>query len=392
MGASLQLHDFESDKGADSRRESVSIPRKGLIHYLCLQATREGQASHAHVHEIIQGLRRRGWDVILFEPSYAADQRPVGIARKLWEFVGLQMKVWSTPFRPDLIYVRDHVGLLPSFIWARGRRIPVVAEINGSFSDYTIAYPWMRAIRPFIVGAGRVCLRLSNAVIAVTPYLCDWVQSEIGRKPTFLVPNGANTNLFRPDAERQQNLPEFYVTFVGAFARWQGIDIMLQAVTEPEWPADVKLVIIGSGREQPKVEKAAAENRRIVYLGQRPYREVPGIVAGAMAGISAKTNPGGWANSYGFYPLKVFETLACGVPAIVTDFPGQRELIKDNNCGLVVPQNDASSLARSVTYLRQHPVERAEMGRRGRQIVETRFSWQHSADTTETVINQVLGR
>ena len=138
--------------------------------------------------------------------------------------------------------------------------------------------------------------------------------------------------------------------------------------------------------------KAAAENGRVIYLGHRPYHEVPGIITGALAGICAKSNPGGWSDNYGLYPLKVFETLACGVPAIVTDFPGQRELITDNNCGLVIPQNDASSLARAVAYLRQHPAERAEMGRRGRQIVEKQFSWQHSADTTDAVINRVLLR
>jgi len=288
--------------------------------------------------------------------------------------------------------MRDHIGLLPSYIWARLRRIPVISEINGSFADYCLAYPSLRAIQPFIVAAGRMCLRLSDGVIAVTPHLCEWVQSEIGSKPTFLVPNGANTNLFRPDAERERGLPDRYVMFVGAFAPWQGISTMLQAVKEPEWPSDVKLVIIGGGREQPAVEKAAAENGRVIYLGPRPYREVPGIITGAMAGISAKSNPGGWTDNYGLYPLKVFETLACGVPAIVTDFPGQRELITDNNCGLVIPQNDASSLARAVAYLRQHPAERAEMGMRGRQIVERQFSWQHSADTTHTVINRVLGR
>lgn len=391
MGVSLPMQDLEGANHADDVRESTSVLPQGRIHYLCLQATREGQASHAHVHEVIQGLRRRDWDVILFEPSYAADQRPVGIARKLWEFVALQMRAWSRSSRPDLLYIRDHVGLLPSFLWARLRRIPVLVEINGSYADYTTAYPWMRAIRPFIVAAARLCMRLSNGAIAVTPQLCEWVQSEVGSKPTFLVPNGANTNLFRPDAERQQDLPEFYVTFVGAFAAWQGIGTMLHAVNEPEWPADVKLVITGSGREQAKVEKAAAENPRIVYLGRRSYRDVPGIVAGAVAGVSAKTNPEGYTN-YGFYPLKVFEMLACGVPAIVTDFPGQGDLIKENNCGLVIPPDDPSSLARAVAYLRQHPVERGEMGRRGRQIIERKFSWQHAADTTATIINQVLGR
>lgn len=391
MDATVRLQQFEGEEHADALRDSTSVVRKGLIHYLCLQATREGQASHAHVHEIIRGLQRRGWDVTLFEPGYAVDERPVGFARKLWEYAKLHAKVWSARSRPDLIYMRDHIGLLPSYMWARRMRIPVIAEINGSFSDYTVAHPSMRAIRPLIIGAGHLCLRLADAVIAASPELCEWVQSEIGRKHTRFIPNGANTNLFRPDAERQQNLPDLYITFVGAFAPWQGIGTMLQAVNEPEWPPDVKLVIVGSGREQPKVEKAAAENPRVVYLGRRPYREVPGIIVGAMAGVSAQTNPGGRTNG-GLYPLKVFETLACGVPAIVTDFPGQGQIIEDNNCGLVIPQDDPSSLARSVAYLRQHPVERAEMGQRGRQIVERNFSWQHSADTTDTVINQVLNR
>jgi glycosyltransferase involved in cell wall biosynthesis len=392
MGNSVELQQLADETSADGLREDAPASRKGLIHYLCLQATREGQASHAHVHEIIRGLRRRAWDVVLFEPTYASNQRPVGIARKIWEFITLQLRVWITRPRPDVIYMRDHIGLLPSYIWARLRRIPVISEINGSFADYSLAYPSLRAIRPFIVAAGRLCLRLSDGVIAVTPHLCEWVQSEIGSKPTFLVPNGANTDLFRPDAEREHELPDCYVAFFGAFAPWQGINTMLQAVKDPEWPSDVKLVITGGGREQPAVEKAAAENGRVIYLGPRPYRKIPGIITGAIAGISAKSNPGGWIENYGLYPLKVFETLACGVPAVVTDFPGQRELITDNNCGLVIPQNDASSLARAVAYLRQHPAERVEMGRRGRQIVEKQFSWQHSADTTDTVINRVLGR
>lgn len=390
MGTSLPLTEVRTRTEADDLGGSGRDVPKGRIHYLCLQATREGQASHAHVHEIIRGLERRGWEVTLFEPSYAAHQRPVGIARKLLELVAPQMRLWWRSPRPDVMYVRDHVGLLPSFCWARLKRIPVVVEINGSFADYTVAHPWMRAIRPFIVGAGRLCFRLSDTVIAVSPELCDWVQSQIGKKPTLFIPNGANTTLFRPDAEREEPLPSPYVTFVGAFAPWQGIDTMLRAVNEPEWPADVKLVIIGSGHEQPKVEKAAAENPRVVYLGRKPYRSVPGIIAGAMAGISAQTNAGGRTRS--LYPLKVFETLACGVPVIVSDFAGQREIVQDNHCGMVIPQSDASALARSVAYLRQNPLERAEMGRRGRQTVETKFSWQHSADITETLINQVTGR
>jgi hypothetical protein len=39
------------------------------LSYLCLQATSEGQASHVHVHAILDGLSARGWDCRLFEPD-----------------------------------------------------------------------------------------------------------------------------------------------------------------------------------------------------------------------------------------------------------------------------------------------------------------------------------
>jgi glycosyltransferase involved in cell wall biosynthesis len=391
MVTNLPLSQVQPSTEVDRRGESSPAVPKGRIHYLCMQATREGQASHAHVHEIIQGLERRGWEVTLFEPSYAKHQRPVGILRKLFESIAPQLRLWWRRPRPDLLYVRDNICLLPSFCWARLRGIPVIVEINGSFTDYTVAYPWMRAILPLIMAAGRACWRMSNAVIGASQELCDGVERQIGKKPTFFIPNGANIHLFHPNAERQETLPAPYVVFFGVFAPWQGIETMLRAVNQPEWPADVNLVMVGSGQEQPKVERAAAENPRVWYLGRKPYRAVPGIIASALGGIVAHTNPRGRTKG-GLYPLKVFETLACGVPAIVSDHAGQRELVRDNGCGLVFPQDDAAALARSVAYLRQYPEERAEMGRRGRQTIEKGYSWQHSADTTETVINQVIGR
>lgn len=391
MSTSLPLSQVQPGAEVGRRGESRAAVPKGRIYYLCMQVTREGQASHAHVHEIIHGLERRDWEVTLFEPNYAAHHRPVGVLRKLFECVAPQLRLWFRRPRPDLLYVRDNICLLPSFCWARLRGIPVIVEINGSFTDYTVAYPWTRAILPLIKAVGGACWRLSNAVIGASQELCDGVERQIGKKPTFFIPNGANVHLFHPAAERKETLPEHYVVFFGVFASWQGIDTMLRAINLPEWPTDVSLVLVGSGQEQSKVERAALENPRILYLGRKPYREVPGIIAGAIGGIVAHTNPRGRTKG-GLYPLKVFETLSCGVPAIVSDHAGQRELVQDNGCGLVFPQDDAPALARSVAFLRQNPNERAEMGRRGRQTIEEGYSWQHSADTTETVINKVIGR
>jgi len=362
---------------------------KGVIYYLCLQATRQGQASYAHVHEIIAGLRHRGWQVALFEPGYSNNHRRVGMWRRLWNFAVLQRRLWMTGKRPDLLYIRSHHAVLPTLACAKIRGVKTILEVNGTFEDISLSYPWTRRLWPLLDLIGRACLRTACAVIAVTPEIATWVKKVAGKKHVFVVPNGANVSLFHPNAVPCSSLPFPYVSFVGSLTRWQGIDFLLRAVDHHEWPPDVKLVIVGDGSAGSSAKQKAALNPSVVCLGRLPYHAIPGIIAGGIGGLSPQTDIQGRAE-FGLYPLKVFETLSCGVPAIVTDFPGQRDIILQHDCGLVVPPEDSAAIARAVASLYARPEWSREMGSRGRRAVEQGFSWQHRADATSEIISMIL--
>ena len=79
-------------------------------------------------------------------------------------------------------------------------------------------------------------------------------------------------------------------------------------------------MIVGDGMERGQVE-AAARDRRVLYLGRIPKRDLAGIVAGSLAGVVPANNLEGRSQK-GLSPLKLYETLACGVPVIATDVPG----------------------------------------------------------------------
>lgn len=358
------------------------------IAYLCLQATREGQASHAHVHEIIKGLRKRGWAVDLFEPRYARGSSEPKAWIRLYEMLRVQLQLMARAAgRP--LYIRWHFASWLAAAWAALRRVPVVQEVNGPYEDLFLAWPWTRRLSRLFVALMRSQLRWARAVVAVTPQLADWVKAEAGAaQRVFVVPNGANVERFRPGArfERGLDVPRPYVVFVGALARWQGVDVMLEAVERPEWPAEVSLVIAGDGVERAKVQAAAGTSRRVRYLGPVPYAAVPGLVAHSIGALSPQV---GHRGDTGLFPLKVFEAMACGVPVIVSDYPGMRELVADGACGLVVPAGDASALARAVAYLHAHEVERARMGQRGRELVEREHSWDRRAEQTAAILEQV---
>jgi glycosyltransferase involved in cell wall biosynthesis len=164
---------------------------------------------------------------------------------------------------------------------------------------------------------------------------------------------------------------------------------MLAAAGLPEWPAEVRLMLVGDGVEQSKVLSAAARNRKIHYAGRRKYTDVPAIINGAIAGLSTQNSKRNHARC-GFSAVKVYETLACGKPTIVTDFPGQAELIRRYACGTVIPPDNPRALAEAVGTLYRNPEMARQMGRRGREAVVSEHSWQHRADCTAAVIRHSI--
>lgn len=375
--------------------------RKDKVLYLCLQVTKEGQASHAHVHEIIKGLRNEGWNVDLKEPRYvkkSVSPRSIG---RLIEFVRLQLAIIPSIRRCNLLYIRGHVATILTIILAKVFSKPYVYEVNGSYESIYISYPYLYKFRRIIEFLEKYQLKNADGIIAGTPQLATWVTQESGNNLTYIIPNGANTNLFRPGVQSKINLPKKYVVFVGSFTRWHGIETMFKAVDEYLWPFDVKLIMIGEGVEENKI-CIAKKNEKIIMLGKIPYKEVPGILGSAIVALSifalCPKNAFGDRMKYqidflnGLSPLKVYEALATGRPVIVTDFRGQADLIRNNSCGLVIPPNDPTALAEAVRYLADNPKTVDEMGQNGRRIVEALHSWQLRAIETGRVLEKIISK
>ncbi len=356
--------------------------------YLALEAPREGQASYAHIHEIVGGLERRGWTVDLFVPSYSGRWKRPGLAARMVEYIRLQWRLMRAFEDGQALYVRSHFLAFPVSLWARIRGVPIVHEINGPYEDVAIAYAWARPLAGIIKWMWRKQFQWAGRLITVTPHLADWVRGQGVATPVDVVPNGANTDLFHPDASCDLDLPDRFAVFFGGLARWQGIPTLLAAKAASEWPAGVDLVIVGDGPERPAVEAAAAADPGIRDLGRQPYRILPGIVARSLCGLVPKNNLGDRTGT-GLYPLKVFETLACGVPAVVSDFPGQADLVRDNDAGQAVPAENPAALARAVADLASNPQAAHASGKRGRAAIVAAHSWDIRAEATQAVLDRL---
>ena len=73
------------------------------------------------------------------------------------------------------------------------------------------------------------------------------------------------------------------------------------------------------------------------------------------------------------FPNVVIEAGAMGLPSIVTDINGSREIIENGKNGLIVPPCDEQALYDAMRSMVEHPDERKQMAANARPIVESRY-------------------
>ena len=105
---------------------------------------------------------------------------------------------------------------------------------------------------------------------------------------------------------------------------------------------------------------------RIVFTGQR--EDVPEL----LAAVDAYTLP-----SYREgMPRSVIESMAMGLPAVVTDIRGCREEVVDGETGYIVAPRDAAALTEGLARVLGNPDQARAMGAAARRRAEASFSEQ----------------
>lgn len=88
----------------------------------------------------------------------------------------------------------------------------------------------------------------------------------------------------------------------------------------------------------------------------------------------------------------LLEAQSWGIPAVVSDIPGNRAVVQDGVTGIVCPVGDAGSFGAGLLELLRHPARRASMGRAAREHVRERFGMAGVAAELEGLYTQLLAR
>lgn len=185
-------------------------------------------------------------------------------------------------------------------------------------------------------------------------------------------PWGVDLKHFSPVHPRPFDDKPFVLLSTRAWEPIYGIDVIAQGFAQAaQQQPDLRLVILGSGSQEAKIKsylRQAGVADQIEFVGQVTLADLPGYFQRADLYLSASHVDGS--------SISLLEALACGLPALVSDIPGNREWITPEENGWLFADGDIDSLAKAILHAVEHRQSLREMGEKARRVAEERANWE----------------
>lgn len=332
-----------------------------------LEGAAESAAAGVHLDGTIGRLAALG-----IEPDRVVAQRG-GSGGRVARLARLMLDSVRRPAR-GVVVVRWHPFALPALVAARLRGGAAVVCAQGVLAEVEAVHPWIGrsrllrwlALRPLVV---------ADRVVAPSAGIARWVVEVTGRSAheVTVLENGADVGLFATARRVPEEPP--YGVFVGNLAPWQGIGDLVDAVRHPDWPAGLRLVVVGDGVERGKV--LAGRSAGIEWRGMLGRADVARVLGGAT--LAFATRGAVAASARGTSPFKVIEAAAGGLPVVATDVPGQAEVVRDLGNGVVVPPGDPAAIAGAAARIMADAAFRDRLRRSAVERVAA-YDWAAGSD------------
>jgi len=166
----------------------------------------------------------------------------------------------------------------------------------------------------------------------------------------------------------------FPVAVVANYRPRKGIEYVVESA---QWlPADMPVHFIMVG--------ADLENRAVLErVSRSPFRDRFHLIGhqedAVRINAACKVSVRGALGREGI-PQTVIESMACGVPPVITDVGGARELVEQGVSGVIVRRHSPEAIGEALAWLYEHPSQRIAMGQAARQRIKEEFPLARAID------------
>ncbi|WP_313800907.1 glycosyltransferase family 4 protein [Cytobacillus sp.] len=203
----------------------------------------------------------------------------------------------------------------------------------------------------------------------------------------FLLPNGVNTETFKPITKDESLLSEIGIQgkkvfmYAGALGYAQGLDSVLEAalLLKDKQP-DAHFLFVGDGQEREKLvqmkEDLGLDN--VTFYGSVPVSEMPRMFSIADFSVVSLRNIELFK---GARPSKIFPAISSGVPVLYCGDGESAAILEEYNCGKIAPPENPEGIANTISELMNIADDEYQaMSENGRKLAIEQYSWKSIVD------------
>src|SRR5690242_10318724 len=211
--------------------------------------------------------------------------------------------------------------------------------------------------------------QLDTVFVNSEEYRQSWIKRGFDPEKLKILPRGLDTELFHPTRRDPAFFEKFGATngqvrllYVGRVSREKDLDLLVEAYRRLRTEGlSIQLFIVGHGPYSETLEKSLPD---AYFTGYLTGKELAAAYASADIFVFPSTT-----DTFGNV---IIEAQASGVPVIVSDSGGPKELVENNENGLITKSHDPDDLTRAIRELVVDSDRRKQMGSHARESVINR--------------------
>jgi len=213
-------------------------------------------------------------------------------------------------------------------------------------------------------------------------------------KEADVIPNAVDAERFHPSNEGRSVREELgigdkkMVMYVGRVVYHKGLEYFVESAKYLD-DQDVHYVLVGSGDFRPELEKIVEREGledKVTFAGRVSNEKLPNYYGACDVFVLPSVSR---LEAFGIVAL---EAMASGVPVVISDIPGVREVIVEGDQGLLAEPMNSKDIAGKIRVLLENPELGEKMGRKGRKRVVEKFTWEKVAEDIEEVYRSLFTR
>jgi len=363
------------------------LPSKGGSEWFCSNLSKRlAERGHeVHVLSSTFGSKEASFQV---RDGYFVSRHPyVGVVGKTNPATFILHKLLA--MKADVIHAHSYI-FLTSNQAALARKLgttPFILHLHGGLEFAPVAGdPLSRVLflmkRLYDPTLGKWTVRAADVVGSVSKKDLEIARRLWKIEPDKLcwLPNAVDTDKFYPDQRQEKR----NVVFIGRLERWKGVHIFLEVARRiSRERRSLNFLVVGDGSLRRLAESLAEQscNGRVKFLGEIAHDEIAAVLAQAAILVLPSFVEG--------LPTVCLEALASGVPVVASDVGGVSEVVVDGQTGFLFPAGNVKECFDKVENLLSDEQLRNRMGREGRRLVKSLYTWEKAVTAVEEVYEAI---